>query len=120
MICDLKYIYIYIDNQICRGKLINSNLYKYTNTTSSPVPIQERAMVVFTYADEFTSPVSPARLFKALILDARNLIPKIIPSVVTSIEIVEGDGLSAGSIRKINFVEGNPIITNINNVIFTN
>lgn len=62
-------------------------------------------MGVFTYSDEFTSPISPARLFKALILDSNNLIPKLMPQVIRSIEFVEGDG-GVGSIRQINFQEG--------------
>ncbi|KAJ0034186.1 hypothetical protein Pint_24432 [Pistacia integerrima] len=63
-------------------------------------------MGVFTYTDEYTSSVPPARLFKALIVDSHNLIPKLIPLAVKSIDIIEGDG-GAGSIRQINFGEGN-------------
>ncbi|KAK9179254.1 hypothetical protein WN943_028453 [Citrus x changshan-huyou] len=63
-------------------------------------------MGVFTVTDEYTSPISPARLFKALIVDSHNLIPKLMPQAVKSIEIFEGDG-GAGSIRQINVVEGN-------------
>uniref|UniRef100_A0A2N9HG99 Bet v I/Major latex protein domain-containing protein n=1 Tax=Fagus sylvatica TaxID=28930 RepID=A0A2N9HG99_FAGSY len=42
---------------------------------------------------------------KPLVLDAHNLIPKVIPQVIKSIEIVQGDG-GVGSIRQINFAEG--------------
>ncbi|KAJ0092885.1 hypothetical protein Patl1_24969 [Pistacia atlantica] len=63
-------------------------------------------MGVFTYTDEYTSSVPPARLFKALIVDSHNLIPKLMPLAVKSIDIIEGDG-GAGSIRQINFGEGN-------------
>lgn len=62
-------------------------------------------MGVTAYSDEYTSPIPPARLFKALIIDSHNLIPKLMPLAVESIEI-EGDG-GAGSIKKINFAEGN-------------
>ncbi|EEF45602.1 Major pollen allergen Car b 1 isoform, putative [Ricinus communis] len=62
-------------------------------------------MGVFTYSDEYTSPVPPARLFKALILDSNNLIPKLMPQIVKSIEFVQGDG-GVGSIKQINFQEG--------------
>ncbi|KAL5541898.1 hypothetical protein UlMin_009610 [Ulmus minor] len=62
-------------------------------------------MGVFTYETEFTSTVAPARLFKAFILDADNLIPKIAPQAVKSAEILEGDG-GAGTIKKITFGEG--------------
>ncbi|XP_052191104.1 major strawberry allergen Fra a 1.06-like [Diospyros lotus] len=63
-------------------------------------------MGVFTFTDEYTSPLPPARIFKALILDSENLIPKLMPQAVKSIQIVQGDG-GAGSIRQINFAEGN-------------
>lgn len=63
-------------------------------------------MVVTAYSDEHTSPVSASRIFKASILDSHNLIPKLMPQVIKSIEIVEGDG-GAGSVKQINFAEGN-------------
>ncbi|KAH0993009.1 hypothetical protein GBA52_004492 [Prunus armeniaca] len=62
-------------------------------------------MGVFTYETEFTSVIPPARLFKAFILDADTLIPKIAPSAVKGAEIVEGDG-GVGTIKKITFGEG--------------
>ncbi|KAJ8547179.1 hypothetical protein K7X08_010765 [Anisodus acutangulus] len=65
-------------------------------------------MGVNTYTHETTTPVAPTRLFKALVLDSDNLVPKLMPQVVKNIEIVEGDG-GAGSIKKMNFVEGGPI-----------
>ncbi|XWS14139.1 hypothetical protein CRYUN_Cryun36dG0097800 [Craigia yunnanensis] len=65
-------------------------------------------MGVTTYSDEYTSPIPPARLFKALIVDSHNLIPKLMPSAVQSIEITEGDG-GAGSIRQVNFAEGSQV-----------
>ncbi|KAJ9154547.1 hypothetical protein P3X46_027867 [Hevea brasiliensis] len=65
-------------------------------------------MGVFIYSDEYTSPISPARLFKALVLDSNNLIPKLMPQVVKSVEFVQGDG-GVGSIRQINFQEGHQV-----------
>ncbi|XVF28262.1 hypothetical protein REPUB_Repub15cG0014600 [Reevesia pubescens] len=65
-------------------------------------------MGVTTYSDEYTSPIPPARLFKALIVDSHNLIPKLMPLAVQSIKITEGDG-GAGSIRQINFAEGSQV-----------
>ncbi|GMY27829.1 major allergen Pru ar 1-like [Fagus crenata] len=62
-------------------------------------------MGVTTYTDEFTSQIPPARLFKALIIDSHNLIPKVLPEIVKSIEFIQGDG-GVGSIKQINFVEG--------------
>jgi hypothetical protein len=64
-------------------------------------------MGVNTYTDDVSTTVAPTRLFKALVIDADNLIPKLMPDV-KNIEIVEGDG-GAGSIKKMNFVEGGPI-----------
>ncbi|KAL6188541.1 hypothetical protein ACLB2K_039933 [Fragaria x ananassa] len=62
-------------------------------------------MGVFTYETEFTSVIPPPRLFKAFILDADNLIPKIAPQAVKCAEIIEGDG-GVGTIKKITFGEG--------------
>jgi len=68
-------------------------------------------MGVTTYTHEATSTVSPTRLFKALVVDADNLIPKLMPNV-KNVE-TEGDG----SIKKMNFVEGN--IISFTFIIFT-
>lgn len=62
-------------------------------------------MGVFTFTDELSSPVAPARIFKASIVDSHNLIPKLLPHAVKSIELLQGDG-GAGSIKQINFAEG--------------
>jgi len=62
-------------------------------------------MGVFAFSDEFTSPVPPARLFKALILDSGNLLPKLLPQLIKSVEFTQGNG-EAGSTRKISFQDG--------------
>ncbi|KAL5542656.1 hypothetical protein UlMin_010366 [Ulmus minor] len=62
-------------------------------------------MGVFIYESEFTSTIPPARLFKAFVLDADNLIPKIAPQAIKSAEIIEGNG-GPGTIKKITFGEG--------------
>ncbi|KAI3494551.1 hypothetical protein L1887_40683 [Cichorium endivia] len=59
-------------------------------------------MAVTTFSSDFTSPIPAARLFKALILDAHNLFPKITPLAIKSIDTLEGDG-GPGSIKQINF-----------------
>ncbi|XP_045788595.1 major allergen Pru ar 1-like [Trifolium pratense] len=46
-------------------------------------------------------------MFKALILDAPNLFPKLMPAI-KSIQLVEGNG-GPGSIQKITIVEGDSI-----------
>ncbi|VFR01561.1 unnamed protein product [Cuscuta campestris] len=63
-------------------------------------------MGVTTYTDSVESPSAPARLFKALFVDSHNLFPKVVPALVKSVDIVEGDGSSAGTVKKINYVEG--------------
>ncbi|GLT99053.1 hypothetical protein SLE2022_165200 [Rubroshorea leprosula] len=64
-------------------------------------------MGVFTFSDEYTSSIPPAGLFKALILDSHNLIPKLMPQAIRSIEITGCGG--AGSIRQINFAKGSQL-----------
>ena len=62
-------------------------------------------MGVFTYEHETTSTISPARIFKAFILDADNVIAKVAPHAVKHVEILEGNG-GPGTIKKITFGEG--------------
>ena len=59
-----------------------------------------------SFTDEYTSAVAPSRIFKASILDSHNLIPKLLPQGIKSIEIIQGDG-GAGSIKQVNFIDGN-------------
>ncbi|KAG5618721.1 hypothetical protein H5410_018545, partial [Solanum commersonii] len=61
-------------------------------------------MAVTTFTEENTSPLPPKRIFKASIVDSHNLIPKLMPQAIKSIE-VQGDG-GAGSIKTINFPDG--------------
>ncbi|XP_052211388.1 major allergen Mal d 1-like [Diospyros lotus] len=61
-------------------------------------------MAVVTTTHQYTCKVPPARIFKALVLDSHNLIPKVIPSI-KSIELVQGDG-GAGSIKQTSFADG--------------
>ncbi|KAK9068514.1 hypothetical protein SSX86_012628 [Deinandra increscens subsp. villosa] len=67
-------------------------------------------MGVLKYTDEHTSPVLPARIFKASILDSHILMPKLLPEAIKSIELIKGDG-AAGSIKQINFAGGKVIVT---------
>uniref|UniRef100_A0A5B7CAS8 Bet v I/Major latex protein domain-containing protein n=1 Tax=Davidia involucrata TaxID=16924 RepID=A0A5B7CAS8_DAVIN len=62
-------------------------------------------MGVTSVSQEFTTPIAPARMFKALITDSHNLIPKLMPQSIKSIEFVQGDG-GAGSIKQTNFADG--------------
>ena len=62
-------------------------------------------MGVFIYESETVSAIPPARLFKALVLDADNLIPKIAPQAIKSVDILEGNG-GPGTVKKSSFGEG--------------
>ncbi|KAK6161053.1 hypothetical protein DH2020_004443 [Rehmannia glutinosa] len=62
-------------------------------------------MGVITYEHEVPSSIPPARLFKSFILDADNLIPKVLPGAFKSFEILEGDG-GVGTVKLITFGEG--------------
>nr|WLO98002.1 allergen Cora1.07_MY91860333 [Corylus avellana] len=67
-------------------------------------------MGVYTYENEVTSPLPPSRLFKAFVLDADNLIPKIFKHGPhgfkdVNVEVVEGHG-GPGTIKKYSFHEG--------------
>ncbi|XP_030456086.1 major allergen Pru av 1-like [Syzygium oleosum] len=62
-------------------------------------------MGVITYDSEITSSIPPAKMFKAAVLDADNLIPKVLPQAIKSVEVLEGDG-GPGTIKLITFGEG--------------
>lgn len=62
-------------------------------------------MGAFTFESENTSVIPPARLFKALIVDADNLIPKILPQAIKSTETVSGNG-GPGTTKKVHFGKG--------------
>ncbi|XP_030474605.2 major strawberry allergen Fra a 1-3-like [Syzygium oleosum] len=65
-------------------------------------------MGVVTYSQDFTSTVAPSRMFKALVLDSHNVIPKIVPGGIKNIEFIEGNG-GVGSIKQTNFGESSHI-----------
>ncbi|KAA8518145.1 hypothetical protein F0562_015619 [Nyssa sinensis] len=62
-------------------------------------------MGVIAYDMEITSSIAPAKMFKAFVLDSDDLIPKILPQVIKSAEIIEGEG-GAGTIKLITFGKG--------------
>lgn len=65
-------------------------------------------MGVVTYSMDVCTSISPARMFKAFVLDD-NLIPSVIPQAIKSVETVEGDG-GAGTIKLVHFGDGEHII----------
>ncbi|RDX97848.1 Pathogenesis-related protein STH-2, partial [Mucuna pruriens] len=64
-------------------------------------------MGVTTFTQEYSSSVAPSRMFKALIVDSRNLLPKLLPQFVKDVNVIKGDG-GAGSIEQVNFNEASP------------
>ncbi|XP_056159933.1 major allergen Pru ar 1-like [Syzygium oleosum] len=72
-------------------------------------------MGVFTFTNEYISTIPPAKLFKALVVDSHNLIPKLMPQAIKSIDIIQGDG-GAGTIKQINFIEGGQLSSMKNRV----
>lgn len=72
-------------------------------------------MGVTSFTEEFPCPIAPARIFKALMVDSKNLIPKLLPQFIASVDVIQGDG-GAGSIEQVNFTEGRSnIYINMNN-----
>ncbi|KAL2463519.1 MLP-like protein [Forsythia ovata] len=62
-------------------------------------------MGAITYDMEITSSIPAGKLFKAFVLDFDNLIPKIMPQAIKSVETLEGDA-GVGSVKLITFGEG--------------
>uniref|UniRef100_A0A7N2LV39 Bet v I/Major latex protein domain-containing protein n=1 Tax=Quercus lobata TaxID=97700 RepID=A0A7N2LV39_QUELO len=61
-------------------------------------------MGITSFTQEFTCPIAPSRMYKALILESNQLIPKLLPKFIKSVEVIQGDG-GAGSIEQVNFTE---------------
>ncbi|XP_042979988.1 MLP-like protein 423, partial [Carya illinoinensis] len=53
---------------------------------------------------------SDADKFWGIIRDSATILPKAFPNDYQSIEVVEGDGKSVGSVRLIKYGEGSPIV----------
>ncbi|WCJ23417.1 Major allergen Pru ar 1 [Euphorbia peplus] len=66
-------------------------------------------MGVSSFTQEFSSPVSPSRMFKALILDSNILIPKLLPQFIESVEIIQGVDGAHGTIEKVNFTQASKL-----------
>lgn len=62
-------------------------------------------MSITSFTEELASTFPPEVLFKANVHDGDELYPKILPDILTSSFIVEGDG-GVGSVRQINFTDG--------------
>ncbi|GMN63411.1 hypothetical protein TIFTF001_032488 [Ficus carica] len=64
-------------------------------------------MGVTSFKEEFPCPIAPSRIFKALVVDAKNLMPKLLPQFIASVDVIQGDG-GAGTIEQVNFTEAVP------------
>lgn len=62
-------------------------------------------MALLHFSEEFKSSVPSSRLWKAAVVDIHNLLPKIAPQFIASMEIVEGDG-GAGTVKVTKFTQG--------------
>eukprot|EP01018_Ginkgo_biloba_P028179 Gb_21895 [translate_table: standard] len=62
-------------------------------------------MVAGTVTTEVVSTVEAKRLWKAMVKDGHNLLPKVLPDLISTISL-QGDG-GVGSIRQINFTPAN-------------
>ena len=65
-------------------------------------------MVASVVSNEILSPVAPSRLWKAIAKDSHNLMPKLMPDIISSIVLLEGNG-EVGTIRQSNFTTGNAL-----------
>ncbi|KAL8048307.1 hypothetical protein ABFX02_07G055500 [Erythranthe guttata] len=63
-------------------------------------------MGAITYDMEIPSSIPASKMFKAIVLDVDTLIPKIMPHAIKNVEILEGDGTCAGTVKIIHFGEG--------------
>ncbi|KAL6555405.1 hypothetical protein OROGR_006663 [Orobanche gracilis] len=63
-------------------------------------------MGVHSFVHDVKVKVSESRLFKALITESHQVLPKL--STIKSIEFVEGSTMAPGCVYNINFVEGAP------------
>ncbi|KZV30810.1 major allergen Pru ar 1-like [Dorcoceras hygrometricum] len=66
-------------------------------------------MTIIEFVEERKFQVAPKRMFKALVTDAHHILPKIIPHIFKSIDVLEGEPGAAGCVRQINFPDGAPI-----------
>ncbi|CAL1413151.1 unnamed protein product [Linum trigynum] len=63
--------------------------------------------IITTFAKRYTSPIPPSRMFKALILDSSNLIPKLLPDFIASIDVIrDHDEDPPRTIEQVNFTPG--------------
>ncbi|CAN1129835.1 Pathogenesis-related protein STH-2 [Linum perenne] len=59
-----------------------------------------------TFTKQYTSSISPSRMFKALIVDSSNLIPQLLPQFIESIDVIRDHNGSGKTIEQVNFTTG--------------
>ncbi|KZV22941.1 major allergen Pru ar 1-like [Dorcoceras hygrometricum] len=62
-------------------------------------------MTVVEVSNELKVKISPERMFKAVITNAHNVLPKMLPHIFKSIEVLEGEGGTVGCVRKLSFTD---------------
>ncbi|KAK7387944.1 hypothetical protein VNO78_22743 [Psophocarpus tetragonolobus] len=62
-------------------------------------------MGIITCESEHVTPVSAATLYKAIVLDSSNVLPKALPNFIKSVETIEGDG-GPGTIKNLTLAQG--------------
>ncbi|CAN4088576.1 unnamed protein product [Withania somnifera] len=85
-------------------------------------------MAVTTFTEEHTSPLPPKRIFKASIVDSHNLIPKLMPQAIKSID-VQGSNFKSIKYRvdelneetytyKYTLIEGDGLVDNLEKITY--
>ncbi|KAJ9546498.1 hypothetical protein OSB04_019041 [Centaurea solstitialis] len=77
-------------------------------------------MGVTIYDMEVETKVPAGKLFQSFILDGDNLIPKVAPQAMKSVEILEGDG-GVGTIKLITFayiIEGDVLVDPLESISY--
>eukprot|EP01018_Ginkgo_biloba_P001507 Gb_17815 [translate_table: standard] len=64
-------------------------------------------MVSGSAINQVTSKVEAKRVWNGMVKDSHNLLPKLLPDLISSISTVQGAVGSVGSVRQINFTPGN-------------
>uniref|UniRef100_A0A1D1YFB3 Major allergen Pru ar 1 n=1 Tax=Anthurium amnicola TaxID=1678845 RepID=A0A1D1YFB3_9ARAE len=61
-------------------------------------------MVAGSFTEEYESPIPVLKAWKAGVLDAHIMIPKLLPDIISSVDVLEGNG-GVGTVKQFNFTE---------------
>ncbi|GAB2289647.1 hypothetical protein Dimus_023952 [Dionaea muscipula] len=84
---------------------INKNLLFFSSSSLQYFIFSDQ-MAPPSFTQVIESPVAPVRWFKAIVFDSHILMPKLIPDSFESVEIVEGETIAVGTVKKLNFAKG--------------